>query len=277
MRSPVSAQRRDARRLVALDVEVGHAGREGTGGRAAFLGNDPGRRMSPGDLLDRRGPTRSSELLVPGRDDPDVALEAALAARAPRPGLARPRGRAVPGPRCSSCWRGMRRHGDPGDRDAGRLSTIWLARACPRAAAWSRWRPSRGYAEVARANIARAGLADVVELRVGPALETLPAARRRGRRALRLIFIDADKREHPEYLAVGARALRPGSLIVADNVVRGGAVVDAGERGPRRAGLRRFLELLAAEPRVGATAIQTVGSKGHDGIAIALVIGDPGP
>ena len=124
---------------------------------------------------------------------------------------------------------------------------------------------------MARANVARAGLADVVELRLGRALDTLPQLAAEGRGPFDPIFIDADKAGNPEYLAWALELSRRGSLIVADNVVRSGAVADAGSNDPSVQGVRRFFELLAAEPRVSATAIQTVGGKGYDGFAIALV------
>jgi predicted O-methyltransferase YrrM len=131
------------------------------------------------------------------------------------------------------------------------------------------------HAEVARANLARAGLAGVVEVRLGRALDTLPALEAEGRGPFDLIFIDADKPSNPDYLAWALRLSRRGSVIVADNVVRGGGVLDAGSGDPGVQGTRRLHELLAAEPRVSATAIQTVGSKGHDGFAVALVVANP--
>lgn len=129
-------------------------------------------------------------------------------------------------------------------------------------------------AAVARANIARAGLADVIELRVGPAQESLPqlAAERRG--PFDLIFIDADKPSYADYFTWALKLSRRGSLIIADNVVRNGAVADPASSDPRVQGVRRFNELLAAEPRVSATAIQTVGTKGYDGFALAVVVAD---
>lgn len=130
------------------------------------------------------------------------------------------------------------------------------------------------HAEVARANIARAGLADVVELRLGRALSTLPQLAAEGRGPFDLIFIDADKPSNPDYFAWALKLSRRGSLIVADNVVRNGAVVDAASRDPSVQGVRRFNELLAESPQVSATAIQTVGSKGYDGFAIAIVTND---
>ena len=153
----------------------------------------------------------------------------------------------------------------------GGYSTIWLARALPAGGRLVTLESDARHAEVARANIARAGLSDVVELRLGPALETLPRLTAEGRGPFDLIFIDADKPSYPDYLAWALRLSRRGSLIVADNVVRNGAVLDPASDDPRVQGARRFNEALAAEPRVSATAIQTVGSKGYDGFAIALV------
>jgi predicted O-methyltransferase YrrM len=113
-----------------------------------------------------------------------------------------------------------------------------------------------------------------VELRLGRALDTLPQLAAEGRGPFDLIFIDADKRHNPDYLAWALKLSRRGSLIFADNVVRDEAVADAGSRDPSIHGVRRFIELLATEPRVSATALQTVGYKGYDGFAIAVVTAD---
>jgi predicted O-methyltransferase YrrM len=156
----------------------------------------------------------------------------------------------------------------------GGYSTIWLARALPPGGRLVTLELDPAHAEVARANVARAGLVDVVEVRVGPALETLPRLAAEGRGPFDLVFLDADKGGYPAYLAWALRLTRRGSLIVADNVVRDGAVIDPASEDPNVLGVRRFLELLAAEPRVIATAVQTVGGKGYDGFAIALVTGD---
>ncbi len=150
-------------------------------------------------------------------------------------------------------------------------STIWLARALAPGGRLVTLESDPGCAGVARANLARAGLADVVELRSGPALDTLPQLRG----SFDLIFLDADKAENPEYLRWALELSRPGTLIVADNVVRDGAILEGSSTDPRVQGIRRFFELLAAEPRVSATAIQTVGSKGWDGFALALVVAEP--
>ena len=153
----------------------------------------------------------------------------------------------------------------------GGYSTIWLARALPPEGHLTTLEVDPRYAEVAKANIARAGFAERVELRVGPALETLArlAAERAG--PFDLIFVDADKVSTPEYFSWALELSRPGSVIIVDNVVRDGQVIDPASRDPSVQGMRRFLEQLAVEPRVSATAIQTVGSKGHDGFSLAVV------
>jgi predicted O-methyltransferase YrrM len=151
-------------------------------------------------------------------------------------------------------------------------STIWLARALPLDGRVVTLEADGKHAEIARANVRRAGLANVVEVRLGRAADSLSALAAAGAGPFDLVFLDADKRSNPEYLSWALRLARPGTLIVADNVVRGGAVVDPEADDPDILGVRRFAELLAAEPRVRATAIQTVGSKGYDGFAIALVV-----
>ncbi len=156
----------------------------------------------------------------------------------------------------------------------GGYSTIWLARALPADGRLITLEAEPRHAEVARANVDRAGLAGVVEVRLGPALETLPRLAEEGRGPFDLIFIDADKPSNPDYFAWALALSRLGSLIVVDNVVRGGAVVDAASDDPGVRGVRRLMELIAAEPRVSATAIQTVGGKGYDGVALALVTAD---
>jgi predicted O-methyltransferase YrrM len=156
----------------------------------------------------------------------------------------------------------------------GGYSTIWLARALPPGGSLITLEADPKHAQVARANIARAGLADVVELRLGRALDTLPELAAEGRGPFDLIFIDADKRSYADYLAWALRLVRRGGMIIADNVVRRGAVADPASGDPGVQGVRRFNELLAAESGVIATEIQTVGSKGYDGFAIALVSGD---
>jgi predicted O-methyltransferase YrrM len=161
----------------------------------------------------------------------------------------------------------------------GAYSTIWLARALPPGGRLITLEANPDYAEVARANIANAGLADTVELRLVPALQTLPELAAEGAGPFDLIFIDADKQNYPGYLEWSLKLARPGTVIVGDNVVRAGGILDpeAGDPSIGVEGLhavRRFYDLLAADPRLSATAIQTVGAKGHDGFALALVNGD---
>jgi predicted O-methyltransferase YrrM len=158
----------------------------------------------------------------------------------------------------------------------GGYSTIWLARALPAGGRLITLEAEPKCAEVARANLARAGLAGVVELRLGRALETLPRLAAEGSGPFDLIFIDADKQSTAEYFAWAIKLSRPGSLIIVDNVVRNGAVIDPTSTDPAVQGMRRFNQALAAEPRVSATALQTVGSKGYDGFVLALVTQDGG-
>ena len=154
----------------------------------------------------------------------------------------------------------------------GGYSTIWLARGLPKDGRLITLESEPKHAEVARANITRAGFAEVVDLRVGPALETLPQLRSEGRGPFDLIFIDADKAAYPEYFKWALKLSRRGTVIIADNVVRKGAVIDAKSDDPLVQGVRRFNDLVAAEPRVSATAIQSVGSKGYDGFTLARVL-----
>jgi predicted O-methyltransferase YrrM len=153
----------------------------------------------------------------------------------------------------------------------GAYSTIWLARALPSGGRLITLEADPKHAEVARANINRAALEHVVELRLGPALETLPqlAAEKRG--PFDLIFIDADKAGTPDYFRWALQLARVGSLIIADNVVRKGALADMHSTDPSVRGMQRLHDLLAAERRVSATTVQTVGAKGYDGFTLALV------
>lgn len=154
----------------------------------------------------------------------------------------------------------------------GGYSTIWLARALPADGMLITLEANPMHAEVARANIARAGLDAKVEVRVGKAADTLPKLAARA--PFDLIFIDADKPSNPIYLEWALKLARRGSLIIGDNVVREGAIIDAASADPNVQGIRRFNALLAADPRLSVTAIQTVGSKGYDGFALALVTGE---
>jgi predicted O-methyltransferase YrrM len=151
----------------------------------------------------------------------------------------------------------------------GGYSTIWLARALPPDGRLITLEANPKHAEVARANIGAAGFADVVDVRLGPAMETLPSVQG----PFDLIFIDADKPNIPHYFESALALSRPGSVIIVDNVIRRGAVADPASTDPSVLGVRRLNELIAAEPRVDATALQTVGSKGYDGLTFALVTG----
>lgn len=203
--------------------------------------------------------------------EPDAALDAALAAGAgaglPAADVSPTQGRLL---ELLARIQGARTILELGTL-AG-YSTICLARALPAGGRLVTLELDPGHAGVARANVARAGLADVVEVRVGPALETLAALSAGGGGPFDLVFIDADKASNAEYLAAALELSRSGTLIVADNVIRGGAVADPAAVDPSTVGVRRFFDLLAREPRVRATAIQTVGEKGYDGFALAVVL-----
>ncbi len=152
----------------------------------------------------------------------------------------------------------------------GGYSTIWLARALSDGGRVISLEADARHAEVARANIARAGLETRVEVRLGMALDLLPGLAERAE-PFDFVFVDADKPNNAAYFDWALKLSQPGGIIVVDNVVRDGDVIDAASDSPTVQGVRRFLERLAAEPRVSATAIQTVGAKGYDGFAIALV------
>jgi predicted O-methyltransferase YrrM len=157
----------------------------------------------------------------------------------------------------------------------GGYSTIWLARALPPEGRLISLEIDPKRAEIARANIARAELANVVEIRLGRAVDSLDKLVAEGRGPFDLIFIDADKPGYAEYLTWCLKLSRPGTLIIADNVVRKGAVADAASADENVQGIRKFNEALAAEKRVTTTVIQTVGAKGYDGLALILVIAAP--
>jgi predicted O-methyltransferase YrrM len=154
----------------------------------------------------------------------------------------------------------------------GGYSTIWMARALPKGGRIVSLEFSPRHAEVARANLHCAGLLNRVEIRVGPALESLPVLKSSGAGPFDLIFIDADKENNPHYLQWALKLSRRGSVIIVDNVVRQGGVVKAKSSEPDIVGTRRCLEMMAAEPRLNAVALQTVGVKGLDGFAMAVVL-----
>ena len=196
----------------------------------------------------------------------DEALEAALAATAeagmPDIGVAPTHGKLL---HLLARLRGARTILEIGTL-AG-YSTIWLARALPPDGRLVTLEADPRHAEVAQANLARAGLAGGVEVRVGRALDTLPQLTG----PFDLVFIDADKVNNPQYLSWATRLTRPGSVIVVDNVVRGGSVLDKDRDDPSVQGTRGLYEAIAANPRLTATAVQTVGVKGYDGFLLALV------
>lgn len=151
------------------------------------------------------------------------------------------------------------------------FSTIWLARGVGEGGSVVTLELDPRHAEVARGNFERAGVQGIVDLRLGRALDSLAEIEKNGEGPFDLIFVDADKNTYPEYVRWALRLSRPGTLIVVDNVVREGRVLEESSDDPNMVGIRGALEILGAEPRLLATAIQTVGSKGYDGFAVALV------
>ncbi len=154
----------------------------------------------------------------------------------------------------------------------GGYSTLWLAWALPIGGHILTLEADPKHAEVARANFRRAGLEAAIELRLGRALDTLPKLAAENPQPFDLFFIDANKDDIPDYFQWALKLGRKGSVIVVDNVVRGGNILDAGSADANVRGVRRFYDMLAKEPRVSATAIQTVGLKGYDGFALAVIV-----
>jgi len=153
----------------------------------------------------------------------------------------------------------------------GGYSAIWMARALPEGGRLISLEANADYAVLAKANIERAGLSHKVEVRIGKALDTLPILEQEGAGPFDLIFIDADKPNNPVYLEWSLKLSRPGTIIIGDNVVRNGAVTDDASEDKNVVGVRRFIDAMAENPRLSATAIQTVGSKGYDGFSMAIV------
>jgi predicted O-methyltransferase YrrM len=204
-----------------------------------------------------------AERLAPGEVALTEALEASAAAGLPAHDVSRVQGRLL---ELLARLGGARAILEIGT--LGAYSTIWLARALPPDGRLVTLEADPRHARVARENLERAGFAAVAEVIEGPALETLP----RLAGPFDLVFIDADKEHSADYLALALDRSRPGTLIVADNVVRGGALVDAESSDPRVVGVRRLVDAVAAEPRLLATGRQTVGAKGWDGMVLALVV-----
>lgn len=153
----------------------------------------------------------------------------------------------------------------------GGFSTIWMARALPSGGQLVTLELDPDCAAVARRNFTLAGVDDRVELRLGPALESLRAMVDAGEAAFDLVFLDADKSEYPDYLDLALQLMGSGAVLVADNVVREGHILDEESEDPRVLGTQEFLRKLGSEPRLEATALQTVGAKGYDGFAFAVV------
>jgi predicted O-methyltransferase YrrM len=209
-----------------------------------------------------------ARLFAPSDPSLDAALQATADAGMPQINVAPNQGKLL--------YLLARAHGARAILEIGTLggySTIWLARALPPDGHLITLELNPTHAAVARANIERAGLAESVEVRLGPALTSLSQLADEGVGPFDLVFIDADKPSTPEYLAWTLRLTRPGSLIIIDNVVRNGAVSDPESEDASVQGVRRALAALADDQRIVATALQTVGSKGYDGLALALVTG----
>ncbi len=153
----------------------------------------------------------------------------------------------------------------------GGYSTLWMARGQPAGGRIVTLEFSPIHAMVARGNFKAAGLADRIELRVGPALDTLPGVERDGLGPFDLVFIDADKPSNVAYLEWAIRLSRPGTVIVLDNVIRDGRVIETASGDRNVEGARAGIDFLSAHPRLTATALQTVGAKGYDGFAVAIV------
>lgn len=154
----------------------------------------------------------------------------------------------------------------------GGYSTIWLSRALVPGGRTISLEINEDHAAVARRNIAAAGLAGSVEVRVGPAADSLRSIAAADHEPFDFVFIDADKQGYPDYLTLALPLCRVGALIIADNIVRKGAVADANSSDPQVQAVRKFNEMMAAEPRLTSTILQTVGAKGYDGLAIAMVV-----
>ncbi|GHJ91092.1 O-methyltransferase [Streptomyces sp. NE5-10] len=207
-----------------------------------------------------------TDLLVPADEALTAALADSAAAGLPEIAVAPNQGKFL---HLLARAQGARRILEIGT--LGGYSTIWLARALPADGRLITLEYDPRHAEVARGNLARAGLADRVEVRTGPALDTLPLLEEEGAGPFDLVFVDADKANNPHYVSWALKLSRPGTLVVVDNVVRGGRVAAPDPTDPAITGTRAMFELVANEPRLDATALQTVGTKGHDGLLIARV------
>jgi predicted O-methyltransferase YrrM len=206
------------------------------------------------------------DLLAPHDDALEAALRASVEAGLPQIQVSPPQGKLL---QLLAQVRGARTILELGT--LGGYSTIWLARALPPDGSLITIEAEPRYAEIAQASIERAGLAELIELRVGPALEVLSELDREKAGPFDLTFIDADKVNTPNYFSWALDHSIAGGLIVADNVVRNGTLADADSDDPSVRAQRRLHEMIAAEPRISATTIQTVGSKGYDGFTLAMM------
>jgi predicted O-methyltransferase YrrM len=206
------------------------------------------------------------DLLIPADPVLAAAVEASKAAGLPEIAVTPSQGRLL---HLLARIQGSRRILEIGT--LGGYSTIWLARALPPDGRLVTLEFDPKHFEVARANLARAGLSSMIDQRLGPALDTLPQVAAEGGGPFDFVFIDADKENCAPYFAWALRLSRPGSIIIVDNVIRDGKVADGKTTDPMVMGVRRFLDALAGEPRVTATTIQTVGSKGYDGFTLMVV------
>ncbi|HXA81957.1 MAG TPA: O-methyltransferase [Methylomirabilota bacterium] len=206
------------------------------------------------------------KMLIPQDSTLEQALEAAAAARLPAIQVSSVQGKLL---HMLARIMGARNILEIGT--LGGYSTIWMARALPEGGRLITLEADPKHAEVARKNLARAGVENKVELRIGKALDTLPQVAAEIRDPFDMFFIDANKSNMPEYFEWSLKLARKGSVIIADNVVREGAVLDAKSKDADIRGIRRFLEMVGKEKRVSGTALQTVSTKSYDGFALVLV------
>lgn len=204
--------------------------------------------------------------LLPPDATLDAALQASAAAGLPSINVAPNQGKLL---HLLAKLRGARRILELGT--LGGYSTIWLARALPVDGRLVSLEADQDYAQIARANVERAGVAGVVSIEVGAAAQTLEKLVAENAEPFDMIFLDADKKSYPEYLRLSLQLSRPGTLIVGDNVIRRGRIADLASTDPDVIGLHEFFRLLATNPRLDSTAVQTVGSKGWDGFSMSIV------
>lgn len=207
--------------------------------------------------------------LVPADAALDAALQANTAAGLPSIDVAPNQGKLL---HVLALARGARRILEIGT--LGGYSTIWMARALPPVGRLITLEFEPKHAAVAQSNVDRAGLASIVQIRIGPAMDSLAQLVKEGAAPFDLIFIDADKKNIPGYLGWALKLARAGTVILTDNVVREGKILDPVSADPDVQGVRAMFDLMAKEPRLSATVIQTVGSKGYDGFAMAVVVSD---